>query len=410
MSKNLIIVVGTQWGDEGKGKMVDVLSEDREVAVRYQGGANAGHTIEVGDIKWIFHLIPSAILRDDVVCILGNGMVVDPHILLKEIKQLHDAGIYTSERIGVSSQAMIITPWGKKLEQVRSNHVGSTNQGIGPTYEQKMRRVNPRFSDVQQSFDYFIDRLKFSAQEISKEVQTSDEEIESFGKEIYYQFRHLVMDSVTTIRKAVTEGKKIIIEGAQGVMLDVDHGTYPFVTSSSTIPAGAFTGTGLPIQTPTTVIGISKAYTTRVGEGPFPTELFGDEAEKLRTKGAEFGATTGRPRRPGWLDLFQLQYSVGFGIDELVITKVDVLTGYDEIKLCVGYDGYNYYPKNADLLAKVVPKYISMPGWSSVYADGSSLQLHPNLLSYIGFIQDYLKIPVSMISIGPERSQIIKLK
>lgn len=417
LKKLVTIVIGLQWGDEGKGKIVDLLAEFFDVAARYQGGANAGHTIWINGKKYVFHLIPSAILRLNTTCFLGNGMVIDPLILLQEIKLLHDEGVYLVSRIGVSSQAHIVSPWLMKLEKLRANLVGSTFKAIGPSYELKMRRVGVRFGDMSGTLEEFIIKLQLSA-DVVNEVSSlyggeivSAAEVSEFGKMVYEKLKHLVCDTPACLRKALSEDKTILVEGAQGTMLDIDHGTYPFVTSSSTTTAGAFMGIGLPVQTLKEVVGVIKAYVTRVGLGPFPTKMFGAEAEFLRNKGGEFGATTGRPRDPGWLDLFQVLYAVLLnGVDKLIVTKTDILAGYDEIKVCVGYKDYDYYPKNADDLAKVEPVYETLPGWPSIYTDDSKMELHPNLLSYIKFIEDYLGVPVYMISVGPERDEIIKLK
>lgn len=415
------VIIGAQWGDEGKGKVVDMFAEGVDVVARYQGGANAGHTIVVGDRKYVLHLIPSGILHDNVVCVIGNGVVIDPAALMEEIALLKSFGISIDDRLKISHKAHLIMPYHKLLDQLveRDQKIGTTGRGIGPSYIDKYNRSGIRIVDlldrklleeklregIRQKNEWF--RKVYDAPEL--DVEKIVAEYLDFDR----QMDEYITDTTSYINEAWRSGKKILAEGAQGALLDIDHGTYPFVTSSSPTSGGACTGLGLPPTAITDVTGIAKAYCTRVGAGPFPTELEDETGERLRTAGAEFGATTGRPRRCGWLDLFALRYSAMInGITEIVLTKIDVLNDFDEIKICTGYElegkPVKYFPSDCSTLERVQPVYRTMPGWKRELKSGSTFDDLPNeTREYIGAIEEYLGIPVRYIGIGPGREEII---
>lgn len=415
------VIIGAQWGDEGKGKVVDMFAEGVDVVARYQGGANAGHTIVVGDRKYVLHLIPSGILHDNVVCVIGNGVVIDPAALMEEIALLKSFGISIDDRLKISHKAHLIMPYHKLLDQLveRDQKIGTTGRGIGPSYIDKYNRSGIRIVDlldrklleeklregIRQKNEWF--RKVYDAPEL--DVEKIVAEYLDFDR----QMDEYITDTTSYINEAWRSGKKILAEGAQGALLDIDHGTYPFVTSSSPTSGGACTGLGLPPTAITDVTGIAKAYCTRVGAGPFPTELEDETGERLRAAGAEFGATTGRPRRCGWLDLFALRYSAMInGITEIVLTKIDVLNDFDEIKICTGYElegkPVKYFPSDCSTLERVQPVYRTMPGWKSELKSGSTFDDLPNeTREYIGAIEEYLGIPVRYIGIGPGREEII---
>ncbi len=421
---SVTVLVGSQWGDEGKGKIVDILSERFDIVVRYQGGANAGHTVEIGDKKFILHLIPSGILRDNVLCVIGNGVVIDPYALLDEIKLLDGMGISVKGRLLISQNAHLIMPYHKLLDSINesgSSKIGTTGRGIGPCYIDKYARKGIRIVDL-------LDR-KF----LEEKIKTNIEENNNILKKLYnheeldvnkiisdYQeFDKLIDEYVTDVPlflyNAMDDGKSILLEGAQGTLLDVDHGTYPYVTSSNPTSGGASTGSGIPPTKITSVFGIVKAYTTRVGLGPFPTELEDADGEKLRAIGAEFGATTGRPRRCGWFDAFLVSYSRMInGIERAAIMKLDVLGKFNEIKVCVGYEingkKLKSYPTNLNQMMKVKPIYEILKGWNSeISAITSYDDLPSEAKEYLQFISQQSGFEISMISVGPKRSQTIEL-
>lgn len=415
------VIIGAQWGDEGKGKVVDMFAEGADVVARYQGGANAGHTIVVGDRKYILHLIPSGILHDNVVCVIGNGVVVDPAALMEEIALLKSFGISIDDRLKISHKAHLIMPYHKLLDQLseRDQKIGTTGRGIGPSYIDKYNRSGIRIVDlldrklleeklregIRQKNEWF--RKVYDAPEL--DVEKIVAEYLDFDR----QMDEYITDTTSYINEAWRSGKKILAEGAQGALLDIDHGTYPFVTSSSPTSGGACTGLGLPPTAITQITGIAKAYCTRVGAGPFPTELLDATGDKLRESGAEFGATTGRPRRCGWLDLFALRYSAMInGITEIVLTKLDVLNDFDEIKVCTGYelDGkpVKYFPSDCGTLERIEPVYETLPGWKCELRNGGRFDNLPDeTRAYISTIEDYLGIPVRYLGIGPGREEII---
>jgi adenylosuccinate synthase len=418
------IIVGSQWGDEGKGKIVDILSQRYEIVVRYQGGANAGHTVQIGDQQFILHLIPSGILRENVICVIGNGVVIDPKALLDEIQVLEKAGININGRLLISQNAHLIMPYHKLLDSINENtstKIGTTGRGIGPCYIDKYARKGIRIVDL---LDRTVleEKIRINIEEknnILKKVYNVEElNVSEIIKE-YLEFDktidQYITDVPTYLNNAVNEGKSVLLEGAQGTLLDVDHGTYPFVTSSNPTSGGACTGSGIPPTKISSVIGIVKAYTTRVGLGPFPTELFGNEGEELRKAGVEFGATTGRPRRCGWFDAFLVNYSRMInGIERAAITKLDVLSYLDEIKVCVAYESngklLKSYPTDVNKMMQVQPVYVTLPGWK---CDISNIKHYEDLpvyaKEYLSFISHQSGFEISLISVGPRRSQTIEL-
>lgn len=418
------IIVGSQWGDEGKGKIVDILSERYEIVVRYQGGANAGHTVQIGDQQFILHLIPSGILRENVICVIGNGVVIDPKALLDEIQVLEKAGINIAGRLLISQNAHLIMPYHKLLDSISENtstKIGTTGRGIGPCYIDKYARKGIRIVDLLDK-SVLEEKIKFNIEEknnILKKVYNLEElNVSEIIKE-YLEFDktidQYVTDVPTYLNNEINEGKSVLLEGAQGTLLDVDHGTYPFVTSSNPTSGGACTGSGIPPTKISSVIGIVKAYTTRVGLGPFPTELFDKEGDKLREAGVEFGATTGRPRRCGWFDSFLVNYSRMInGIERAAITKLDVLSYLDEIKVCVAYEIngkiLKSYPTDVNKMMQVKPVYESLPGWKSDISDIKHYEdLPANAKEYLSFISHQSGFEISLISVGPRRSQTIEL-
>jgi adenylosuccinate synthase len=417
---SVTVLVGSQWGDEGKGKIVDILSEKYDVVARYQGGANAGHTVEIGDKKYILHLIPSGILREKVICVIGNGVVIDPEALLEEIKILENNNISVKGRLLISHNAHLIMPYHKLLDSIRESgdqKIGSTGRGIGPCYTDKYARKGVKIVDLL-SRDTLEKKIKINLEEknnLLRKIYDKEgfkiiemvEQYIKFDKEI----DSCITDTALFLNSAINEGKSVLLEGAQGALLDVDFGTYPFVTSSNPTSGGASTGTGIPPTKITSVFGIVKAYTTRVGHGPFPTELNDDNGEKLREKGAEFGATTGRPRRCGWFDAFLVKYSNMInGVEKVAITKLDVLSTFDELKVCVGYelDGklLKSFPTDLKRLYDVKPIYETLPGWSENIEDCRSYtDLPEKTKDYLNFLSNQTGMKLEIISVGPKRKQ-----
>ncbi|NOY05579.1 MAG: adenylosuccinate synthase [Chlorobi bacterium] len=416
------IVIGTQWGDEGKGKIVDLLSETADVVARYQGGANAGHTVEIGDRRFILHLLPAGILRPNTVCVIGNGVVVDPAALLHEIDMVRKEGIEIEGRLKISHNAHLIMPYHKKLDSLRergANKIGTTGRGIGPAYIDKAQRVGIRIVDLLNR-DYLEQRIRMNLTEknqILARIYRSEElDVESIITE-YQEFDRLIDPYVTDtslfINTAISEGKRILLEGAQGTLLDLDHGTYPYVTSSNPISGGACVGLGIPPTCIDEIVGVSKAYFTRVGEGPFPTEETGGIGEELREHGDEFGATTGRPRRCGWFDAFAMRYSTLInGCTSLALTKLDVLGAFDTIPVCIGYklEGrlLKSFPTAARILEQVEPVYQTHPGWKSDISQITRWEDLPvEARQYVRTISEMVQVPVSLLSVGPKRRQTI---
>jgi adenylosuccinate synthase len=424
---NNLIVLGAQWGDEGKGKLVDLLSDRFDVVVRYQGGHNAGHTILVGERKFVLKLIPSGILHPGKLAVIGNGLVVDPIALDSEIKALEAAGVDVIRQLRISNRAHVLLPFHRLMERMseaRPGHVsiGTTSRGIGPCYEDKMGRRGIRFGDFArfECFDSAYESLRSEKVEILKAFDLfnglDDAAERDRYREIAERLRPMVCDTAALLNQQMREGKRLLFEGAQGTMLDVDHGTYPFVTSSSSTAGGACTGAGVPPNKISGVIGICKAYITRVGGGPFPTELHDEAGEHLRKRGKEFGAVTGRPRRCGWFDVPLMRYSTILnGFDSLVITKLDVLDELDEIPVCVGYeiDGQRVVdmPQSSEDLGKVRPILENMPGWkSSTFGSSEYDKLPTKAQAYLDYLQKLTEVEIGCISTGPERNQTILRK
>lgn len=419
------IVIGSQWGDEGKGKIVDLLSSaDIDIVARYQGGANAGHTIAWGDELVVLHLVPSGIFHDNTTCVIGNGVVIDPVAVLDEIKTITDLGYNVEGRLLMSHNAHLIMPYHKRIEEARerardAGAIGTTGRGIGPSYTDKYARTGIRLVDLLDR-DVLRRKLTESIEEknaILKSIYGAEElNVEAIIEE-YVEFDKLidpyVTDTTQYLNQALKEGKRVLAEGAQGSLLDVDFGTYPFVTSSHPTAGGACTGLGIPPTAVDRVIGIVKAYSTRVGNGPFPTELDDDAGELLRSVGHEFGATTGRPRRCGWLDLVALQYTSAInGFTDLAITKLDVMTGMPIVKACVGYEingkKSRRFPNDIQTLDKVVPIYEEFEGWTEDVRKISNFEdLPANAQKYLAFISAYLEVPICLVSTGPKRNETI---
>lgn len=382
------VIVGVQWGDEGKGKIVDSLCTDYDYVVRFQGGNNAGHTIVIDDKVFKFHHIPSGVLRDKI-CILGNGTVINPETLSSEIESLESQGFSLKNKIYISDRAHIITAnqIERDIENDKKKNIGTTKKGIGFCYTDKITRTGVRFIDVLENPN------------LLPEYSSTFEKLNQY-----------VADTVLLLHEAFESGKKIMFEGAQGTFLDIDHGTYPFVTSSNTVASNACTGSGLPTKAVNEVLGVFKAYTTRVGNGAFPTELQNETGEFLVTNGHEFGTTTGRKRRCGWLDLVMLNQARRLnGVDKWIMTKVDVLSGLDELQVCVEYEGMKSYPATASQLENAKPVYKTFKGWKEDISNCKTYEELPiEVKEYVEFIEEFTKTPVYLVSNGPDREKLIK--
>ncbi len=424
MGKNRA-VIGCQWGDEGKGKIVDLLAADADIIARFQGGANAGHTIIVDDKKYILHLIPSGIIHPGKICCIGNGVVLDPFALKEELDVLAGQGIDYEGRLRISPATNLVLPYHKLIDAVQEKNrgtesLGTTKRGIGPAYVDKIARQGIRVVDLF-SPDRLRRRLDYQRKVKERYLAGSEDERADLGRTseellgMVDLFRPLVTDVSRLLHQAHSEGKTILYEGAQGSMLDVDLGTYPFATSSNTTIGGVLTGLGVGVKMIDEVVGVVKAYSTRVGAGPFPTELVDDMGERLRTEGDEYGATTGRPRRCGWLDLVALRHVVRInGVDSLAITKLDVLDGLDEVKVCTAYelDGQRLSEVPLDLaqLGHVKPVYKTLPGWKE---DSTGLTSFDNLAGnardYLNFVANDLKVDICIVSTGAKRQETIMI-
>ncbi len=422
MNKN-VAVVGCQWGDEGKGKIVDLLASKADVIARSQGGANAGHTIIVGDTKYVLHLIPSGIIHPGKICYIGNGVVIDPFALKEELDFLTEKGIDYSGRLFVSSAANLVLPYHKLIDAVEERNrgtdsIGTTMRGIGPAYVDKVARNGIRVADMFAP-DRLRKRLEHQLKIKAEYLTGSDDERadidRTFDKlqELVPLFKKLICDVSLELTQAMKNGKIVLFEGAQGSMLDVDLGTYPYATSSNTTVGGALTGLGLGPKVIDEVVGVVKAYVTRVGAGPFPTELMDSSGEKLRDIGDEFGATTGRPRRCGWLDLVALRHAVRInGVDSIAVTKLDVLDSFSKIKVCIGYtlngESLSNVPLDLAELSHVKPVYKSVDGWN---CDTTGItrfdDLPENAQSYLRFIADDLEVQIRIVSTGAKRQETI---
>jgi len=419
------VLVGAQWGDEGKGKIIDVLTEQSDVVVRYQGGNNAGHTVEVGDQKYVLHLIPSGILHPGKISVIGNGVVVDPVALLAEIEHLRQRGVTIDRNLYVSETAHLVFPYHRLLDEIREEQkgkrkIGTTKRGIGPAYADKVARTGLRLVDL-------LAPERFSAK-LRQKIRENNEIFKAFGaRPLSYtkirrdylacgrKLRPFITNTVTLLNRAVRDGKNILFEGAQGTLLDIDFGTYPFVTSSNATAGGACVGTGVPPHRVDRVVGVMKAYTTRVGEGPFPTELLDDHGLLLRETGREFGATTGRPRRCGWFDAVATRYAVMVnGIDELAVTKLDVLDVLPKIKVCVAYKAggkvYETIPNDPDVLQRCKPVYQEFDGWqTSTKRTQNFDQLPKRARIYLQKIAQLSGAKLSIVSVGAKREETIFL-
>ncbi len=418
------VVIGSQWGDEGKGKIVDLLAPDVDIVARYQGGANAGHTIAWEDQQFVLHLIPSGIFHEGVTCVIGNGVVIDPVALMEEIRQVEALGFQVEGRLLISHNAHLIMPYHKALDKARerwrdAEAIGTTGRGIGPAYVDKFARSGIRLVDLLDR-DGLREKLRTALDEknaILKSVYGDEEiDVESMIEE-YVDFDRridpFVTDTTSYLAQALDDGKRILAEGAQGSLLDVDFGTYPYVTSSHPTAGGCCTGLGVPPMSIDRVVGIVKAYSTRVGNGPFPTELLDETGERLRAEGREFGATTGRPRRCGWLDAVALRYTSRLnGFTDLAVTKLDVLAGFDELKVCtkyrIGDKTTERFPNDIATLERVEPIYETLPGFDGDLSGIQSVDDLPAAAkNYLAFISDLLGVPTSMISTGPRREETL---
>lgn len=421
----VIVIVGTQWGDEGKGKVIDYLAENVDIIARYQGGANAGHTVVVNDKKYIFHLIPSGILYPDKICVIGNGVVIDPVSLFEEIEYLEKNGIEVKRKLFISENAHITLPYHKLLDQVEDKFrgkgkLGTTGRGIGTTYTDKFARIGIRVIDFIDD-DVFMEKLKIALElknylfkEYYKEEILSPEKIfkeyEFYRKEI----KKFVINTSLYLNEEIEKGKKVLAEGAQGTFLDIDFGTYPYVTASNPIAGGACVGLGISPKKIERIIGVAKAYTTRVGMGPFPTEIKDQIGEKLRKIGNEFGATTGRPRRCGWFDTVIVKFAcIINGIDEIVLTKLDVLTGFEKVKIGIGYKYdnriINEYTFNSKVFSNCEVIYEELNGWNDDVSKAKNYnELPENAKRYIEKIEEEIGIKITKISTGSSRNQTIE--
>ncbi len=416
-----LVIIGAQWGDEGKGKIVDYLTEKCDYVVRFQGGCNAGHTVVVDNEKYVLHQIPSGILHKGKKCIIGNGVVLDPSGLLKEIEILQNKGIEINDNLFIAKNCHIIMPYHIAIEEQseKTKKIGTTKKGIGPCYTDKIARNGVRAVDLlypdtlRYKIKANLEILNFLLKNLYKTEELNEEKI--FNEYIFFaeKIRKYIVDADILINKAIDDNRNVLFEGAQGTLLDIDHGTYPYVTSSNTIAGGACTGVGVSPKKINKIIGIVKAYTTRVGEGPFPTEIKDALGEEIRKKGGEYGATTGRPRRCGWLDIVGLRHAVRInGFTGIAITKIDVLDGLDKLKVCIGYkygsEILEDFPKEIEILRNCIPIYEELPGWKeSTVGIKDYEKLPKNAKRYLQFIEDILKVKIQIISTGQKRNEII---
>ena len=420
MGQNMVLV-GAQWGDEGKGKVIDVLSERADILIRYQGGHNAGHTVIADGKEFIFHLIPSGLLHRNKIGLIGNGVVIDPEALLEEMKRLAERGVDVKRAVKVSDQAHVIFPYHKRLdlleEATRPGRIGTTGRGIGPCYVDKAARSGIRVADLCDG-EQFAEKLRQNVTEKNRLFSALYDEPPLSYEELLARYRGYakriaphVVNSVRFLREAMMKGKRLLFEGAQGTMLDVDHGTYPYVTSSNATAGGACAGAGVPPTAIDRVIGVVKSYTTRVGEGPLPTEFSPAQMEQIRVKGREFGATTGRPRRCGWFDAVVARHAVWVnGCDSIAVTKLDVLDEMKTIKICVGYRNGNKtmttFPSDTGLLSRCQPVYESLPGWQAETGRaGCFEELPAEAQRYLKRLAALLEVSISLVSTGSKREQ-----
>jgi len=422
------VIVGVQWGDEGKAKVLDALAPETDIVVRYQGGSNAGHTVVVGNERYAFHLVPSGILHDKKVCVIANGCVVEPGELIKEIDELQARGVQIDgTNLLLSDRAHLVMPYHRVIDQLSEKRkesngegkIGTTGRGIGPAYVDKVARCGVRVTDLMRPAE-FITRVKQRVAELNPLIASYGAEpldAKKIADEVLAfapRLKPFVADTASYVNEALLQGKRLLLEGAQGSLLDVDHGTYPFVTSSNATAGGAATGSGISPRKIDCAIGVVKAYTTRVGSGPFPTELTNGTGEALQTRGHEFGTTTGRKRRCGWFDAVGVRYAVSIsGIDALALTKLDVLTGEKEIHICTAYqiDGKNTtrFPCDAQVMETAKPVYESMPGWSEVLDDVRSFSALPQAAqNYVKRLEALAGAPIRYVGVGRSRDAMIK--
>jgi len=422
---SVTIVLGAQWGDEGKAKIVDYLTTGASVVVRYQGGANAGHTIKVGDLEFVFHLIPAGIVHPDKTCVIGNGVVLEPAALFQEIDELYEKGINTEGRLFISERTHIVMPYHKAIEKASEEKsgagaIGTTLRGIGPAYYDKINRsTGIRVMDAVNS-DVLATRVRANLaekNEILTKVYGAEpldeapiiEEYVAYGE----RMKSLVVDTSVYLNEAIEAGKGILFEGSQGTLLDVDHGSYPYVTSSNTTAGGACTGAGIGPTRVDKVVGVVKAYTTRVGNGPFPTELRDETGNRIRDIGHEYGATTGRPRRCGWLDLVIVRMAVRInGLSSIAVTRLDILDTFEEIKICTNYlrhgERVDHFPGDLNVLAECEPVYETLPGWQTDTTGARDFSdLPENAQRYLDRIAELSGVPYSIVSVGPDREETI---
>lgn len=420
-----VVIVGAQWGDEGKGKIIDIYTERADVVVRFAGGPNAGHTLVVGEEKIVLRLVPSGILRPDARCVMAQGMVIDPAVVLSEIDALEARGTTTKGRLFMSDLAHVVLPYHRLVDGLResaatgSQKIGTTKRGIGPCYEDKAARRGVRIGDLEDP-EVLKEKLTFAAsvwgpimQSFGGEMPTVDAMLAEL-RELAPRLLPFVTDTAALIDSSVKQGARLLFEGAQGTLLDLDHGTYPFVTSSSAVAGGACVGAGVGPTRIKRVIGITKGYATRVGEGPFPTELHDELGERIRVAGGEFGSVTGRPRRTGYLDLPALRYAARVnGLDGLAVTKMDVLTGFEKIKVCVAYDTPKGRTTELPIrhIDKVRPVYQEMAGWKESLSAARSIHALPRAArDYVDFIESSVGVKVFLVSVGPRRDETIVVK
>jgi adenylosuccinate synthase len=426
MGKN-VVVLGTQWGDEGKGKIVDLLTEQAAAVVRFQGGHNAGHTLVIDGKKTVLHLIPSGILRENVLCLIGNGVVLSPEALLKEMKQLEENGVPVKERLRLSPACPLILPYHIAIDQARevargAAKIGTTGRGIGPAYEDKVSRRGLRLGDLQDKeafatklaeilkYHNFVLENYYNAEPVDFDTVLAD------SLKMAEELLPLMMDVTAKLHELRKQGANIMFEGAQGSLLDIDHGTYPYVTSSNTTAGGTSTGSGFGPLYLDYILGITKAYTTRVGGGPFPTELHCEVGAGLAERGHEFGSTTGRARRCGWFDAVALNHAIQINsVSGICLTKLDVLDGMEEIKICVGYkdaQGNDVYSLNgSEDYEKVTPVYETMPGWSESTLGAQTIEQLPQAaINYIKRLEELMETPIDIVSTGPDRIETVVLR
>jgi adenylosuccinate synthase len=421
----VVVIVGAQWGDEGKGKVTDFLARDADYVVRYQGGTNAGHTVVIGSQEFRLHLIPSGIFYPDKVCIIGNGTVIDPEVLFQELDAFRDRGLQTA-RLFISDRAHLLLPYHRLLDELEEEsrgkeRIGTTRRGIGPAYVDKVARRGLRVGELREpGWEDRVFRMVVEKNEYIQKLYGAQgfepEEIVEYLRPYVERLRPYLADTSLIIAQAVAEGKNVLFEGAQGTLLDLDHGTYPYVTSSSPTAGGVCIGAGIGPTSIDLVLGVTKAYTTRVGEGPFPTEVGGSQGEEIRQKGREFGTTTGRPRRCGWLDIVMLRYAVRVnGIKGLIITKLDVLDEMPKVRLCTAYrykgELLTEFPASLRVLEECVPVYEELEGWQQDTGGARTLaELPVPAQNFVQRVAELTGVPVVMVSVGPDRQQTVVLR